>query len=150
MFKRGEISKKRKFFSITATLFLVISSLAIGISLDIDNVSAISSLHHTNGNVKINFLTDYGRMLQSLNWGQSQTVLDAIGFGYIGLVLDQDNYDHTPGSLDIADSFDAFPYGGNDDFVDVNPINMILDDGIMQKSIASFKNTDEYWKMINE
>jgi uncharacterized protein YegL len=107
--------------------------------MQIPNASAVD---HTVGNLDINALTDWGRILMPIQWnGIRQTVEDqSTPIGFIGLVIDHDNYDHTPGSEDIADSFASYPYTSEDDFKPDNPITMIFDDGITQKSYGSFKN----------
>jgi hypothetical protein len=107
------------------------------------------------GNVDIKYLTDYGRILQTINWGQAQVARDSGGFGYIGLVIDQDNYDHTPGAENIADSYGSFPYAAEDDFKAQVPITFVINDGIQQKSFASFQNNgtgtgDPYDLYINQ
>jgi hypothetical protein len=95
---------------------------------------------HDVGNVEIKMLTDFGRILQSFNKVQPQTVRDPSSIGYIGLVIDQDNYNHISGAENIADSFGSWPYASTDDFQTVNPISMVIDDGTTEKSIASFQN----------
>jgi hypothetical protein len=141
MNKKNNLSRGRRLFASITISLLLFSILTIKLSPNIPLASAGSSLNHTNGNVRIKYLTDFGRILQSLDWGQSQIARDGLGFGYIGLVIDQDNYNHTPGGVDIADSFDKFPYGGTDDFENVDSITMVIDDGTTQKSMCSFKNT---------
>jgi hypothetical protein len=54
--------------------------------------------------------------------------------------VDHDGYDHTPGSEDIADSFDVFPYSSIDDFDIVDLIDLVVDDGTLQKSVATYRN----------
>jgi hypothetical protein len=56
-------------------------------------------------------------------------------------VVDHDGYNHFPNAEDIADSFSSFPYATPDDFEPVDAIDMVIDDGLTQKSIGSFQNT---------
>lgn len=137
MTKNG--GKKRKILSFILTILLVLSFLLTGLIFNSKNAEALT-VNHDVGSLDIDMITDFGRIFQSVNWGQAQTVKDPSGFGFIGLVLDQDNYNHLPGGEDIADSFGPFPYANEDDFKTVNPINMVLDDGFSEKSVASFRN----------
>jgi len=112
----------------------------VGISIQIPNASA-TSVDHTVGNLDIRMLMDYGRILYPINWGGLQTVQDATTLGFIGLVIDHDNYDHAPGAVDIADCYNTTsPYLNDDDFKSVKDITMVIDDGTTQKSFASFQN----------
>jgi hypothetical protein len=130
--------KKKILSAVICTLF-VASSLISGLFLRSPLASA-TTLDHDVGNVDIKMLTDFGRVLQTVNWGQAQTARDPMGFGFMGLVIDQDNYNHLPGAEDIADCFTAFPYATSDDFIIVNTLNMVIDDGTTQKSVAAFQN----------
>jgi hypothetical protein len=137
---RNGVSEQRRFLSFIMSMMLILSPLLIGISIQIQNVSAAAVVHNVS-NLEINLLTDYGRILRPLKWGGPQTVQDDSSLAFIGLVIDHDNYDHTPGAEDIADSFESSPpYIGWGDFEDVNPITMVIDDGTTQKSIGSFQN----------
>jgi hypothetical protein len=118
---------------------VLIGTLFSGILIEIPHVSA-NSITHDVGNVDFKMLTDFGRILQTVNWVSPQTARDPTGFGFIGLVVDHDGYEHTPGIEDIADSFDSFPYLSEDDFQIISNITMIIDDGITQKSIATYQN----------
>jgi hypothetical protein len=138
----GGIPKQRKIFSALSTIILVSSILLIGISFNIPDSSA-STVNHNVGNVGINMLSDFGRILGYISSGTRHNVMDpATGnsIGFMGLVLDQDNYDHTPGAENIADSYGAWPYASQDDLATVNAATMVVDDGTLQKSIASFEN----------
>jgi len=135
---KGGTSKRRRFFSLTTSILLLLSTL-IGMSVQVPNARA-GGLDHTIGNFDIKILTDYGRILQPINWDGHQTVQDHSTLGFIGLVIDHDDYDHTSGSEDIADSFNIYPYMNYDDFQPVKSITMLINDGITQKSFASYQN----------
>jgi hypothetical protein len=135
------ISKLRRFFSLTSSIILLVNTLLIGISIQVPDASA-AAVNHDVGNIQVISLTDYGRILMPIDWGGHQTVQDTSSLGFIGLVIDHDNYNHIPGSEDIADSFESPPYMSWNDFKDVNPISMIISDGITQKSVGSFNNTN--------
>ncbi len=138
--RKGKL-KQRKIFSLTCILILIVSTLLVAISLPIPTSSG-ATVDHNVGNLDIRMLSDFGRFLLPLTWGTYQTTNDpSSGFGFIGLVIDQDNYDHTPDTEDIADSFGSWPYVNQDDLTKVNDATMIIDDGTTQKSIASFQNT---------
>jgi hypothetical protein len=62
------------------------------------------------------------------------------GMGFIGLVIDHDYYDHTPGYENISDSYKNYPYSSSDDFKAVTSIKWLIDDTTTQKSFASFQN----------
>jgi hypothetical protein len=140
MSRLEKISRKRRLTSILMCVLFIFSTISLGtLFLDL-NVRA-DLVSHTNGNLDINYLTDMGRILQSFDWnGFPQTVKDGVGFGFIGLVIDHDGYNHIPNSEDIADSFDVYPYANEDDFMPVDPINMIIDNGNLQKSTGSYQN----------
>jgi hypothetical protein len=112
----------------------------INIFLHNSNVSA-ETVDHNIGNVDIFWLTDYGRICQPISWGKPQTAKDPnSGLGFIGLVIDQDNYNHTPGSVDIADCYNPPPgYLLMDDFMS-RGITMMVDNKTTQKSAAWFEN----------
>jgi hypothetical protein len=102
---------------------------------------------HDVGNVKIHGLTNFGRILLPIQWPKNpipypQCVVDGpTGTSFIGLVIDQDNYDHAPGLEQVADCFiNGPPYSNRDDFKEVRAATMAIDDGTTQKSIASFQN----------
>jgi hypothetical protein len=145
---------KRVMRSALLVAFLL-GNLFSGILFNYPDVDA-GQVDHSNGNVGIGYLSDFGRILKGINWdGSSQTSQDPTGFGYIGLVMDHDGYVHTPGSENIADSFSSFPYASQDDFTVVDPINLVIDDGDMQKSVAGFRNEgngtgDPYDILINQ
>ncbi|UCE36065.1 MAG: VWA domain-containing protein [Thermoplasmata archaeon] len=145
---RRKVSGQRRRFSLFVTVTVVLSTQLICITIYTPNASA-SWLNHDNGNVWIEWLSDYGRIIQAISrWVPSaavpQTSYDAIkGSGPIGLVIDQDNYNHIPGSEDIAECFSVYPYFNPDDFTTVSELTMVLDDETTQKSIASFQNTGE-------
>jgi hypothetical protein len=134
------IWRERRFFSLTVSVLLVLSALLVGISTQVPNASA-PALNHDVGNLEVNMLTDYGRILMPLYRGGHQTAQDDTTIAFIGLVIDQDNYDHTPGAEDIADCFNTCPYLSMDDFTVVKPITMVINNGVTQKSIAEFQNT---------
>jgi hypothetical protein len=133
------VGRGKKLFTIIITILVLLSTMLISIIIIPPNVEA-GTLSHTNANVDLTGLSDFGRILNSINWGQSQVVRDIMSFSFIGLVIDHDNYNHTPGSEDIADSFSTFPYGSADDFKAVNTINMVVDNTTLQKSHATFRN----------
>ncbi|UCE39145.1 MAG: lamin tail domain-containing protein [Thermoplasmata archaeon] len=140
--RRGNL-KKRKFFSLTISVLLLSSILLIGISFSIPNARA-GTENHDVGELQVKMLTDFGRIWMPLQWpkgGTLQTVSNS-GWGYIGLVVDQANYNHNPGMVDIADCYTlaSSDYRTQDDFGVISPITMIIDDGSIQKSIASFQN----------
>ncbi len=137
---KGEIRRKRRFFSLTVSVLLILSALLVGISIQVPNATA-PAVDHNVGNLDVNMLTDYGRIHYPLKWGSPQTVQDDTTLTFIGLVIDQDNYNHVPGAEDIADCFNTHPYISTDDFIAVKPITMVIDNGITQKSIAEFQNT---------
>jgi hypothetical protein len=146
---------KKKFFSLGTCAILVLSILIMGLSIQVPNANA--SEDHDVGRLDIMMVTDKGRIFSPLQWpttGTHQTVYDPMGFGFIGLVIDQDNYDHTPGSENIADAYTVAPYVADDDFTPINPITMVIDTPTEQKSIASFQNTgtslDPYDLLINQ
>jgi Ca-activated chloride channel family protein len=142
MAKGNKEYKLRRIFSLIASLVLVLNIL-VGISLQVPNVDAAFRDHNV-GNLNLNILTDYGRALEplSLDGGGYQTVRDGIGFSYMGLVIDQDNYNHVPGTEDIAECYEAaWPYAGAGDFATQTPISFLIDDGITQKSYGSYQNT---------
>jgi hypothetical protein len=140
--KEGVMNRKR-FFSLFISVMLIVSVLFIGITFHIPNTSA-AGVNHNVGELQINMLTDMGRIFLPLQWPQGgtfHTTNDVTGYGFIGLVIDQDNYDHNPLSTDIADCYNIYPYLSSDDFIMVNPATMVIDDGTTEKSIASFQNT---------
>ncbi|UCG69598.1 MAG: hypothetical protein JSV09_00810, partial [Thermoplasmata archaeon] len=134
------VSMKKRFFSFGVCVALVFSSLLVVITIQTPNASA-GSVNHNVGNVDLLFLTDYGRLCTPISWSKPQTVSDPLsGLGFVGLVIDQDNYNHTPGTVDIADPYlSPPPYLSQDDFA-MSGINMVVDDGITQKSIGYFQN----------
>jgi hypothetical protein len=138
-------NNERRFFSFTASIVLVMSTLLIGISLDVPNGSAGATSLNA-GELQIGIITDFGRIFLPLQWpngGTFHTVSNSGGISYMGLVVDQQNYDHTPGSMDIADCYtiaDA-QYMNVDDFVTIKTSELIIDTPEMDKMIASFQNT---------
>jgi uncharacterized protein YegL len=140
--KRG-LFRLRKFFTLSVSVNLLIGIMLIGMTIDFPTAKG-GAVTHSVGELQIQSLTDFGRVFLPLKWpktGTLQTTHDPqTGLGFIGLVVDQDNYDHNPPSLDIADSYDYFPYLVTDDFVTIRPAEMVLDDGTTQKSIASYQN----------
>jgi hypothetical protein len=158
MLRRGHIPIQRRVFSLTAAVLLVSSSLLIGISTQMPKATAASK-NHTVGNVDIQYLMDWGRILNYISWkGTAQTVNDPSkgGCGFIGLVIDHDCYDHTPGYENISDSFkNQWYYTSSDDFKAVTNIYWLTDDATTQKSFASFQNQgvltgDPYDILINQ
>jgi hypothetical protein len=143
MLRRGLMGKPKKIFSLTVTVMLVLSSLLIGISTQMPKAAAASK-SHTVGNVDIQYLMDWGRVLNYISWnGERQTVNDPAkaGMGFIGLVIDHDYYDHTPGYENISDSFkDQWAYASSDDFKAVTAIDWLIDDPTTEKSFCSFQN----------
>jgi hypothetical protein len=138
--RRRGVSKQRRFFSFISSLLIILSTLLVGVSIQIPNASA-GAVSMDVSNLEVNMLTDYGRVLYALQWGTLQTVQDpTFGLGFIGLVIDHDNYDHTSGAEDIADSFDMYPYINMDDFEIVKDITLVIDTLTEQKSIGSFQN----------
>jgi hypothetical protein len=120
---------------------LLLLSTIVGFSFNIPNTAA--SLNHDVGNVDINILTDYGRILQPISTSGPliyQTARDGVGFGFIGLVIDHDDYGHTPGAEDIAECYDTWPYPSGDDFQKVQDIAYLINTPTTQKSFGSFKN----------
>ncbi|UCF07267.1 MAG: VWA domain-containing protein, partial [Thermoplasmata archaeon] len=143
MARRGVIFPRRRAFSIAASAILLSSTLLIGISMPAPNAAA-DIMNHKVGNLWIEQLTDFGRILKGFTWQgtQPQDMRDPMyTLGYSGLVLDQDNYNHVAGSENIADSYKFWPYTSQDDLVVTKGCTMIIDDGTTQKSIGSFKNT---------
>ncbi|UCG68940.1 MAG: lamin tail domain-containing protein [Thermoplasmata archaeon] len=140
MSKARKTTKKSRFFSLSMSILLVLGILFVGFSIHIPNASA-GSVNHNVGNVDILFLTDYGRLCTPISWSKPQTVSDPLsGLGFIGVVIDQDNYDHPPGTMDIADPYlPPPPYLSQDDFA-MSGISMVVDDGITQKSKGYFQN----------
>jgi uncharacterized protein YegL len=134
-------SPKKRVISAILCILFILNALFIGLSNQIPQTSA-ASVSHTVGNVEVNMFTDWGRIFMPIRWnGMRQTLEDqGTPLGFIGLVVDHDNYDHTPGAEDIADSFTSYPYTSEDDFKPDNPINMVVDDGTIQKSYGSFQN----------
>ncbi|UCE75250.1 MAG: lamin tail domain-containing protein, partial [Methanomassiliicoccales archaeon] len=123
----------------TICIFLIINSFFIAITFHMLNVRADES--HTNANVKINWLSDHGRVKRDIYWNiGSQTVRDTM-FGFIGLVIDQSNYDHTFGAENIADPYTTPFYTDPDDFTTQRAIALTTD-GEVQRSTASFINTN--------
>ncbi|UCG68620.1 MAG: hypothetical protein JSV09_12540, partial [Thermoplasmata archaeon] len=105
---RGEFNRK-KFFSSNVCVTLVISSLLVGIPIQIPNVNA-GAVNHNVGNIDILWLTDYGRIMGPISRNKTQTASDpSTDLAFIGLVIDQDNYNHTPGSENIADCYSPPP-----------------------------------------
>ncbi|UCF07304.1 MAG: VWA domain-containing protein, partial [Thermoplasmata archaeon] len=100
-------------------------------------------MSHTLGNVTIDQLSDFGRILKGFDWhNQPQDARDPMyTYGYTGLVIDQDNYIHTPGAENIADSYRQWPYVVQDDLTFVSDGTMIIDNEMEQKSVAAFQNT---------
>jgi Ca-activated chloride channel family protein len=144
MARKGNVSRKRRFFSMSTT----------------------GAVTHTVGNVKINSLTDWGRTLGYIYTSSTRhTVTDPSAgnaLGFIGLVLDHDGYNHPVGSEEVADSYLNPPYVGVEDLQNdgANPMTM-FDDGTLQKSIGHFYNNgagdpnDVYvdqtcWTVVNE
>jgi fibronectin type 3 domain-containing protein len=143
MLKEIKKSKREVSFAWTMSLFLIISSMLIGISFEVPTVEGGTVIMNV-GNLNIGYITDYGRLIEplSLDGGGYQTVRDGIGFSYAGLVIDQDNYNHVPGSEDIAECYEAaWPYAGAGDFATQTPISYLINDGITQKSYGSYQNT---------
>ena len=136
-------ARKRKFLSFLLCFILVSISLFAGITIHVPTVKA-DFLDHNVGNLDILGLTDYGRIILPMSFsGVYQSTNDpSFGSGSIGLVVDHDNYNHAPGSLNIADSFSTHPYLTQADFQTVSggDITMVIDNGTTQKSIASFQN----------
>ena len=134
----------RRFFSLTAVVMLVASSLMIGINVQVPEAAAIQT--HNVGNVDLEMVTAYGRILGSLNWnGQHQAVEDpgTGGMGFIGLVIDHDGYNHsTPANIsDSYSSYDPFIfYSDEDDFDEISAQDWLINDGVTQKSFGSFQN----------
>jgi hypothetical protein len=132
--------KKKKTLTYFVTMMLVVSTLFLTVFINVPKVDA-GQVDHDVGNVGLTYLTDFGRILRPFMWSQPQTVQHSNGFGYIGLVIDQDNYDHTPGQEEVADGFyTSWPYAQADDLITTLPISMIIDDATLQKSFASFQN----------
>lgn len=143
MTKEEEVMSRKRYFSLFSSVMLIVSVLFIGMSFHVPNTSA-ATVSHKVGELQINMLTDNGRIFLPLQWpagGTFHTTNDVTGFGFIGLVVDQDNYDHNPGSTDIADCYTTHPYTNSDDFTMVSPATMVIDDGTIEKSVASFQNT---------
>ncbi|UCE38197.1 MAG: PKD domain-containing protein [Thermoplasmata archaeon] len=143
MFRRKKKCKYKRFFSLTTLVILIFSMLIIDAYTYLPSAQA-TTVNHDVGELKVNMLSDFGRILRPLQWpsgGNLHTVGNG-GWGYIGLVVDQANYDHTSGSIDIADCYAlaSNDYWGQDDFGIISPIDTIIDDGNSQKSIATFKN----------
>ncbi|UCE37283.1 MAG: lamin tail domain-containing protein [Thermoplasmata archaeon] len=136
-------SMKRKLFSFTAIVWLVLGSLIIVLPPQVPNATA-GNVTHDVGELQIKMLTDFGRIWMPLQWPKNSKIqtVGHSGWGYIGLVIDQANYDHSPGSVDIADCYKSGSqnYMSQDDFIGVSTIDMIIDDGTTQKSIATFMN----------
>jgi hypothetical protein len=119
-------------------------TLLVGISFEVPNASA-GAVTLNAGEVQLNMLTDFGRIFLPLQWpktGTFHTVSNG-GFGYMGLVVDQQNYDHTPGTTDIADCYTlaVSNYMSVDDFATMKPAELTVDTTGMDKAIASFQNT---------
>jgi hypothetical protein len=135
-------ARHHRFFSLGVSLVVILSSIFVGFFMQVSTAGAVN---HDVGNVDINSLTDFGRILGYIYTSSDRhTVTDpATGnaIGFIGLVLDQDGYDHTPGSEQVADCFGSWPYAAHDDLEMIDPISMVINDGGTQKSIATFENT---------
>jgi hypothetical protein len=146
------LNLRRRVFSILACVLLLTSTFMVGFSLILPNAEA-AQVDHDNGNLQLRYLSDYGRIVQTINWNGIQTVRDPMGFGFTGLVIDHSGYDHTPGLEDIADSYNAsFPYAKADDLKAVLAITR-SDNGTTQKSVTSFRNEgtiDPYDILINQ
>jgi hypothetical protein len=141
--KKEGVMNRNRYFSMFTSMMLIVSVLFIGITFHIPNTSAAAVTHNV-GELQINMLTDIGRIFLPLQWPQGgtyHTTSDVTGYGFIGLVVDQDNYDHSPVSTDIADCYSMYPYLSSDDFIMVSPATMVIDDGTTEKSVASFQNT---------
>ncbi|UCE74955.1 MAG: lamin tail domain-containing protein, partial [Methanomassiliicoccales archaeon] len=112
----------------------------MAILLQLPSASA-ATVDHTNAEVNIMWLNDWGRIQRFISTDGSgpQTVSD-IMFGCIGLVIDQGNYDHTPGFENIADPYTTPYYTSPDDFETQRAITLITD-GELQISTASYMNT---------
>ncbi len=137
---RRDVSKQRRYFSLTVSIVLILSSLLVGITVQTPNAAAIQT--HNVGNVDIEMLTAWGRILKYISWkGTTQTVNDPSlgGMGFIGLVIDHDGYDHTPGYENISDSFDSHPYTSQDDLEEVTAQDWLMT-GDTQKSFGTFQN----------
>ncbi len=136
------ITFRKKFTSSIIIIWLTTSTMLFGISTNIPKAHA-AAVSHNVGDLDINMLTDMGRVFLPIQWGTLQTGQDpSSGMGFIGLVVDQNNYNHNPGSMDIADCFAsaASHYMSVDDFSTVTPISMLIDDSTTQKSFASYQN----------
>jgi len=119
---------------------IMLSTLLFGVNLNLPTVSA-ASVSHDIGNLKIYGLGDWGRIAQPLKWQlKYQSLIDFYGLTYIGLVIDQDNYDHNPGSIDIADPYGSYPYVFGNDFEVVKGITLAVNTPTEQKSLCSFRN----------
>ncbi len=136
--------RPKRLLSLAIRQLIVISILMIIIFQYIPNVKAgVITVDHDVGNVDIIELSGHGRIINPIMWGGiNQTIVDpSSGNSFIGLVIDQDNYDHTPGAENISDSYESWPYIFEDDFTGTSSIVMIYDDGTTQISSASFENT---------
>ena len=139
----GGMKRKRRLFSSIVVTLLITSALLAGLSFNAPNTSA-NIVTHNVGNLWVEQVTDFGRILKGFTWNaQPQDIRDPmITYGYFGLVMDHDNYVHTPGSENIADSYyTSWPYTQQDDLTTVSQEVMVIDDGTTQKSIATLENT---------
>jgi hypothetical protein len=142
--KSGFGFKKSKIISVVTSVFLITSIILIDISLHAPVASA-SEINHTVGIVDIQGLSDHGRILKSINRGSPYTAVDPTTFGFMGLVIDHDGYDHTPFAEDIADPYLTYPYDVVGDFVPQYSIYFSVDDGSIQMSRTQFQNEGTAW-----
>jgi hypothetical protein len=142
MSRKGHEIWLRKIFSLTATALLVASTVLVGISLNAPNASA-GPITLNKGNLWVDQLSDFGRILKGFTWNsQFQDIRDPfMTYSFHGLVLDQDNYNHTLPTMDIADSYLTWPYFQADDLTQVTANSFLINNVTTQKSFASFQNT---------
>ena len=147
MVGREYVTKKKRFFSSTVVVMLVASSM-ISINIQVPSATAIKT--HTIGNVDIEMITAFGRILGSLDWKFThQAVEDPAtgGLGFIGLVLDHDGYDHTPGAENIAaDTQAAYPHYNFEKLLKENPEYIIIPEGLVEKKEIE---EDSRWQSLD-
>ncbi|UCF07955.1 MAG: lamin tail domain-containing protein [Thermoplasmata archaeon] len=148
MSRRGLERCKKRIFSLTATVLLLMSAFFVGVVIHVPTTEA-GSVQMIIGNLDLDQLTDYGRIsrgfgvdVTAVSQGLPQDARDPIQtLGCMGLVVDQGAYDHTD-PMNIADPyFGTFPYLLTADFKDVTAISLVEDQDPLQKSFASFMNT---------
>jgi uncharacterized protein YegL len=143
--KIPRLRKLNSFFVVVNLIMIMLLSFGL---LSSPNVKA-NLVDHTNGNLDIMGLSDYGKIGdEPILWnGIKQTAAWSGKTPYQGLVLDHSLYDHSGGDYGIADWWDSYNAPIFPDFNVTNSdsqIKFIENTPNLQKSTASFTQVDAY------